>query len=132
MTDCDAYASDNAGCQIRFEDDETFGPVRQVTANVCSLQLKPSYTPAGFQSSTRWSCRYTCKRYSGSLFGRAAQLPSQMARDGFIIWTFSRKDIPQDIEDEDPVPANWGKPKAVFGTSKCNLEEFFEEQSISQ
>lgn len=46
------------------------------------------------------------------------------------VFFFPRSSIPQDILEGNPNPANWGKPKANFRASACDMERHFKEHKI--
>ncbi|KAF4443906.1 mixed-linked glucanase precursor MLG1 [Fusarium acutatum] len=46
------------------------------------------------------------------------------------IWHFPRGAIPADIEAKRPDPKKWGLPQSLFGGSKCNVDEYFNDMRI--
>ncbi|PCD43989.1 hypothetical protein AU210_003071 [Fusarium oxysporum f. sp. radicis-cucumerinum] len=46
------------------------------------------------------------------------------------IWHFPRGAIPADIEAKRPDPRKWGLPQSLFGGSKCNVDEYFNDMRI--
>ncbi|KAF5000967.1 hypothetical protein FGRMN_1337 [Fusarium graminum] len=46
------------------------------------------------------------------------------------IWHFPRGAIPADIEAKRPDPSKWGIPQSLFGGSKCNVDEYFNDMRI--
>lgn len=50
--------------------------------------------------------------------------------DYIKIWHFPRGAIPADIEAKRPDPKKWGLPQALFGGSKCNVDDFYEDMNI--
>ncbi|KAL2691829.1 hypothetical protein Neosp_002220 [[Neocosmospora] mangrovei] len=50
--------------------------------------------------------------------------------DYIKIWHFPRGAIPADIEAKTPDPKKWGLPQALFGGSKCNVDDFYEDMNI--
>ncbi|KAF4457010.1 hypothetical protein F53441_1025 [Fusarium austroafricanum] len=46
------------------------------------------------------------------------------------IWHFPRGAIPADIEGKRPDPSKWGLPQSLFGGSKCNVDEYFNDMRI--
>lgn len=47
-----------------------------------------------------------------------------------VIWRFERDQIPQDIQDGDPNPDNWGTPVALWTDSSCNIAASFKDLSL--
>jgi len=50
--------------------------------------------------------------------------------DGISVWFFARNNIPQDITNRNPQPNRWGKPRALFSSDDCAINEFFSDQTI--
>ncbi|KAF4342217.1 mixed-linked glucanase precursor MLG1 [Fusarium beomiforme] len=50
--------------------------------------------------------------------------------DYISIWHFPRGAIPADIEAKRPDPRKWGLPQSLFGGSKCNVDEYFNNMRI--
>ncbi|KAM0228977.1 hypothetical protein ACHAP5_011801 [Fusarium lateritium] len=46
------------------------------------------------------------------------------------IWHFPRGAIPADIEAKQPDPRRWGIPQSLFGGSKCNVDDYFNDMRI--
>ncbi|KAI6237982.1 Beta 1,3(4)-glucanase [Aphelenchoides besseyi] len=46
------------------------------------------------------------------------------------VWFFPRSQIPSDIHNSSPEPANWGKPVAEFSNQNCNLDAHIHNQQI--
>lgn len=46
------------------------------------------------------------------------------------IWHFPRGAIPADIEAKRPDPRKWGIPQSLFGGSKCNVDDYFNDMRI--
>ncbi|KAM0343996.1 hypothetical protein ACHAPU_008054 [Fusarium lateritium] len=46
------------------------------------------------------------------------------------IWHFPRGAIPADIDAKRPDPSKWGIPQSLFGGSKCNVDEYFNDMKI--
>ncbi|CAJ0549326.1 Ff.00g029390.m01.CDS01 [Fusarium sp. VM40] len=46
------------------------------------------------------------------------------------IWHFPRGAIPSDIEAKRPDPRRWGIPQSLFGGSKCNVDDYFNDMRI--
>ncbi|KAM0431846.1 hypothetical protein ACHAPT_005098 [Fusarium lateritium] len=46
------------------------------------------------------------------------------------IWKFARGAIPADIEAKRPDPKKWGLPQALFGGSKCSVNDFYHDMNI--
>ncbi|KAF5017451.1 hypothetical protein F66182_10621 [Fusarium sp. NRRL 66182] len=46
------------------------------------------------------------------------------------IWHFPRGAIPADIEEKEPDPRRWGLPQSLFGGSRCNVDEYFNNMNI--
>ena len=44
------------------------------------------------------------------------------------MWFFARNNIPQDITNRNPQPNRWGKPRALFSSDDCAINEFFSDQ----
>ncbi|KAH8817309.1 glycoside hydrolase family 16 protein [Xylogone sp. PMI_703] len=55
----------------------------------------------------------------------------QWASSGIYVWFFPRGQIPQDIQNEQPVTTNWGLPVVAFnGGSGCNIDSHFQNEQI--
>ena len=52
--------------------------------------------------------------------------------DAINIFNFARSEVPADITDGNPNPANWGLPQAKFASSSgdCNIDANFPRQTI--
>ena len=55
----------------------------------------------------------------------AALMSVKWDKSGITVWWFPRANIPQDIKDEVPNPANWGTPVADFPSDNCSPYQFF-------
>ncbi|WBW70997.1 glycosyl hydrolase family Crr1 [Schizosaccharomyces osmophilus] len=50
--------------------------------------------------------------------------------EGIRAWFFNRTNIPTDITNKQPQPANWETPLADFPNTKCNIDKRFGNQKI--
>lgn len=50
--------------------------------------------------------------------------------DYIKVWHFARGEIPADIGNKAPNPENWGKPQGVFGSDRCDVDEYFKDMSL--
>ena len=49
---------------------------------------------------------------------------------GISIWHFARADIPEDITNKRPTPANWGKPAGHWSSATCDIAANFYDHSM--
>jgi len=49
---------------------------------------------------------------------------------GMSIWNFARADIPADITNQTPTPANWGTPAGFWSSQTCDIAANFYEHSM--
>lgn len=54
----------------------------------------------------------------------------QWDSDYVKVWHFARGDIPSDIGEKAPNPETWGMPQAIFGSSRCDVDEYFKDMSL--
>jgi len=69
---------------------------------------------------------------AGDLFNKAGGGVVVMLWDETQIsfWRFERDQIPQDIQDENPNPDNWGIPIAYWSDKSCDITNSFHDHSI--
>ncbi|KAH6607586.1 glycoside hydrolase family 16 protein [Trichoderma cornu-damae] len=46
------------------------------------------------------------------------------------IWNFPRGAIPEDIENKEPSPDEWGQPVAIFGGPSCDVNRYFKNMRL--
>jgi len=68
---------------------------------------------------------------AGDLFNKAGGGVVVMLWDETQIsfWRFERDQIPQDIQDENPNPDNWGIPIAYWSDKSCDITNSFHDHS---
>jgi len=49
---------------------------------------------------------------------------------GMSIWHFTRADIPADITNQTPTPANWGLPAGFWSSATCDISANFVQHSM--
>jgi len=49
---------------------------------------------------------------------------------GVQIWHFARANVPDDINNGNPTPGDWGEPKAQWSSGTCNPDEYLVSHSI--
>jgi hypothetical protein len=50
--------------------------------------------------------------------------------NGYILGSFFRAAVPNDIGQGSPNPSLWGIPSATLSNTSCNIEQFFVNHSI--
>lgn len=59
---------------------------------------------------------------------------TELATTGVNIWFFSRADVPSDLLHTNtsavPDPAGWGLPVASYGSSSCDVDNYFAAQHL--
>jgi hypothetical protein len=50
--------------------------------------------------------------------------------DGFKIWHFERRSIPQDVHSGNPDPDSWPTPNAFLSADNCAVDSFFSPQRL--
>lgn len=54
----------------------------------------------------------------------------QWDSDYIKVWHFARGEIPSDIGEKAPNPETWGMPQAIFGSSRCDVDDYFKDMSL--
>jgi len=49
---------------------------------------------------------------------------------GMSLWHFARADIPADITNRAPTPANWGTPAGAWSSATCDITDNFYDHSM--
>lgn len=49
---------------------------------------------------------------------------------GLGVWFFPRSSVPSDLSSNSPDPSSWGLPTAYYPTSSCDLDTFFQPQTL--
>jgi hypothetical protein len=49
---------------------------------------------------------------------------------GMSLWHFARADIPADITNQAPTPANWGTPAGFWSSATCDITDNFYDHSM--
>jgi len=49
---------------------------------------------------------------------------------GMSMWHFARANIPADITNQAPTPANWGKPAGFWSAATCDIQNNFHDHSL--
>lgn len=97
-----------------------------------SFLATPLTTQCLSSGSNNDGCAFTdVEGSAGTPFNTASGGVFAMLWDNssIAIWRFERNQIPQDIQNSDPNPDNWGIPAAYWSNKSCNIAASFNNLS---
>ncbi|KAK1226952.1 hypothetical protein PQX77_010020 [Marasmius sp. AFHP31] len=114
----------DAGCSLSSSSSSTLGISGTViTKLTCAVGGGAGNEGCGVRATTDNTYGAPFNRNKGGVY--AGLIDS----DGIAVWFFPRGSIPQDIENEAPLPSTWGTPMARWDAGSCSPDRYFNNQA---
>ncbi|KAK7468609.1 hypothetical protein VKT23_003113 [Stygiomarasmius scandens] len=114
----------NPGCTITSDKSNVLGITGNVIGGTNCAAAETNNQGCGIRSSSSVSYGAAFNNNGGGVYAMT------LNSTGVAIYFFPRGSIPSDIQAGTPLPALWGQPMAIWGSSGCDPSKYFSQQSM--